>query len=227
VIEVTGSYSTTVSRGLLGDKALASHDTGASTAKRVLDLGLAAVLLVACAPLLLVLGAAIRLIDGGPVVFWQTRIGKDGRPFPFPKLRSMRRGAEHLHHTLRSQNHHGDDVTFKMRSDPRVTRLGRLLRMTSLDELPQLWSVLRGDMSLVGPRPPLPWEVARYGALERRRLAVKPGLTGLWQVHGRSTVPFTGQIAMDLEYIDSQSLRLDLKILLRTISAVLSCRGAW
>jgi lipopolysaccharide/colanic/teichoic acid biosynthesis glycosyltransferase len=232
VIELTSPYSTTVSRDRFGDELLAPprvapRDAGAPAAKRALDVGLAALLALACAPLLLVVAAAIKLVDGGPVIFWQTRIGKDGRSFPFPKFRSMRPGAERLHHTLRSQNHHGDDVTFKMRSDPRVTRLGRLLRMTSLDELPQLWSVLRGDMSLVGPRPPLPSEVVQYGTVERQRLDVKPGLTGLWQVHGRSTVPFAGQVAMDLQYIESWSLWLDLKILLQTIPAVLSCRGAW
>jgi lipopolysaccharide/colanic/teichoic acid biosynthesis glycosyltransferase len=194
--------------------------------KRPLDVAVAGVLLALAAPVLVVAAALILLVDGRPVLFWQTRVGARGRPFAFPKLRSMRHGAEHLHATLAPRNDHGDSITFKMRDDPRITPLGRLLRVTSVDELPQLWSVLCGDMSLVGPRPPLPEEVERYTPWQRRRLDVKPGLTCLWQVYGRSDLPFGRQVALDVEYIERQSLALDLKLMLLTIPAVLSGRGA-
>ena len=127
-----------------------------------------------------------------------------------------------LHH-----NDHGESITFKMKNDPRVTRVGRVIRTLSLDELPQLYCVLKGDMSLVGPRPPLPDEVARYSPTELRRLEVKPGLTCLWQVSGRSLIPFEEQVELDIIYIERQSFRLDLELLVRTVPAVLSCKGAF
>jgi lipopolysaccharide/colanic/teichoic acid biosynthesis glycosyltransferase len=195
--------------------------------KRMIDLLVAAVLLASCAPISLVVAALIKLSDGGPVIFWQKRAGRHGREFWFPKSRSMQVGAEHMQDVLLNQMDDGNSITFKMRKDPRVTRVGRIIRTLSIDELPQLWNVLKGDMSMVGPRPPLPGEVARYTQWVRQRLAVKPGLTGLWQVQGRSTVGFAGQVALDLEYIRNRSLRLDLKVLLLTIPAVLSCEGAW
>jgi lipopolysaccharide/colanic/teichoic acid biosynthesis glycosyltransferase len=194
--------------------------------KRALDLALAPVLLAASLPLMLAIALVLRATHRAPAVYWQQRVGRNGRLFWFPKFRSMHEGAEQLWASLRPRGDHPESVTFKMREDPRVTAIGRVLRRTSLDELPQLVSVLRGDMSLVGPRPPLPEEVALYGADERRRLAVVPGLTGLWQVQGRSLLGFDRQLALDLEYIERRSLRLDLSILLRTIPAVLSCRGA-
>jgi len=196
-------------------------------AKRVLDVVVAAALLVSLAPIFVVVAVLIALIDGRPVVFWQQRVGIRGRLFWFPKFRSMRNGAEHEQDKLRPHANWPAGVTFKMWDDPRVTALGRILRVSSIDELPQLWCVLNGDMSMVGPRPPLPDEVAQYNAIERRRLEAKPGLTCLWQVSGRSTLPFREQVALDLWYIENQSLWLDLTVLLRTIWAVLSCRGAF
>jgi len=197
------------------------------TEKRALDVILSAVLIVCAVPLFLLVALAIKIVDGGPVLFWQRRVGQGGREFWFPKLRSMHVGAEKLHHTLLQQNDHGKSITFKMKSDPRITGLGRLMRVSSLDELPQLWCVLKGDMSLVGPRPALPSEVLRYTPGQLRRLETKPGITGLWQVSGRSTIAFDGQMALDIEYLDRRNLRLDLNILARTIRAVVSCQGAW
>jgi len=195
--------------------------------KRALDIVLGGLLTVCVLPLFLVVAAAITLVDGGPAIFWQRRVGQGGREFWFPKFRSMHVGAEKLQDVLRDRNDHGDSITFKMRADPRVTPLGRLLRTLSVDEVPQLWCVLTGEMSLVGPRPPLPNEVRRYSPTQLRRLEVKPGITGLWQVRGRSTIPFDGQIALDIEYITRQSLRFDLDILARTIPAIVSRKGAW
>jgi lipopolysaccharide/colanic/teichoic acid biosynthesis glycosyltransferase len=201
-------------------------DTGPGW-KRFLDVSVAVVAAVPALPILIVAACAIKATSPGPILFWQRRVGRAGREFWFPKLRSMITGAESLQATLAAFNIHGDGVTFKMKSDPRVTSVGRMLRMSSIDELPQLWCVLRGDMSLVGPRPPLPSEVARYSSTERRRLEVTPGLTGLWQIHGRSTIPFERQVSLDLEYIDRRSLGTDVSILIKTVRAVVSCRGAW
>jgi lipopolysaccharide/colanic/teichoic acid biosynthesis glycosyltransferase len=195
--------------------------------KRAVDIVLGGFFLLLGLPLLLLATAAIKLSDRGPVLFWQTRVGQGGREFWFPKLRSMRVGAQELQEALRGQNDHGESITFKMRQDPRVTRVGRVLRMLSLDELPQLWCVLNGAMSLVGPRPPLPAEVLRYTPAQLRRLEVKPGITGLWQVSGRSMIPFDGQVALDIEYVERQSFQFDLIIVARTVPAVISCRGAW
>jgi len=172
------------------------------------------------------IGIAIKLESKGPVFFEQVRVGKNGRRFSMVKFRSMYEGAE----KIRIDVEHLNEVrgpAFKMRSDPRVTRLGSFLRRSSLDELPQLINVLRGDMSLVGPRPPLPHEVDRYNRHQLQRLAVKPGLTCLWQVNGRSNVSFDHWVEFDLEYIRKQSLWLDFKIVLKTIPAVLKGHGAW
>jgi lipopolysaccharide/colanic/teichoic acid biosynthesis glycosyltransferase len=168
---------------------------------------------------------AIRLSSQGGVLFRQTRCGLYGRRFTLYKFRTMVEGAEDRLAELQHLNEM-DGPVFKSRRDPRVTRLGRLLRKFSLDELPQLWNVLRGDMSLVGPRPPIPEEVARYERWQRRRLSMKPGLTCLWQVNGRNELDFRSWIDLDLQYIDSWSLGLDLRILLKTIPVVLSGRGA-
>ncbi len=202
--------------------------TGApfEVSKRALDLALGSAILIATLPLMLVIALVVRATHRGPAVFWQQRVGKNGLCFWLPKFRSMHAGAEENRESLRPYADHPGSVTFKMRADPRVTAVGRVLRKTSLDEFPQLWSVLRGDMSLVGPRPPLPEEVAQYGVEARRRLSVLPGLTCLWQVQGRSLLDFDTQLALDLAYIERRSLRLDLAILLRTIPAVLSMRGA-
>jgi lipopolysaccharide/colanic/teichoic acid biosynthesis glycosyltransferase len=195
--------------------------------KRQLDLVTSAVALMILAPLMLAVAVAIKLTDRGPVIHWQTRIGKDGRQFRFPKFRSMVVGAETMVDTILAENHHGNTTTFKIKKDPRVTRIGRIIRRFSIDELPQLWCVLRGDMCLVGPRPGLPREVATYRQRERLRLEVTPGLTCIWQVNGRADVPFEKQLAMDLDYIHNQSLGLDLKLLVLTLPAVLSGRGAY
>ena len=194
--------------------------------KALIDRLAAVVLLAALAPALAVLALAVALGSPGPVLFRQVRVGKDGREFVMHKFRTMYRDAPARLAGLRHLNDY-DDVLFKMRDDPRVTRVGRLLRRFSLDELPQLMNVLLGQMSLVGPRPPLPEEVAVYPDDVRRRLAVRPGLTGLWQVSGRSDLPFDEAVKLDLRYVENWSFSLDLVILLRTLSAVCRASGAY
>jgi exopolysaccharide biosynthesis polyprenyl glycosylphosphotransferase len=194
--------------------------------KRVLDVALASFLLLIGMPIAGMIALTIKLTSGGgSVLFRQTRCGLNGRSFTLYKFRTMVEGAEERRRDLMHLNEM-DGPVFKLRSDPRVTRLGRLLRRFSLDELPQLWNVLRGDMSLVGPRPPIPEEVAQYKRWQRRRLAMKPGLTCLWQISGRNDLDFDRWMQLDLEYIDSWSPLLDLKILLKTVPVVLSGRGA-
>jgi lipopolysaccharide/colanic/teichoic acid biosynthesis glycosyltransferase len=196
--------------------------------KRLIDISGAAVGLLIAAPLFLVVAAIIRATSPGPALLRQTRIGKDGKPFALFKFRSMYVDAEARRAALEQHNQHGaDGVTFKLRRDPRVTPVGRLLRRSSIDEMPQLWNVLIGDMSLVGPRPPLPAEVARYLPRQHRRLEAKPGLTCLWQVGGRSDLPFERQVDLDIEYLARRNTLLDLVILLRTVPAVLTARGAY
>jgi lipopolysaccharide/colanic/teichoic acid biosynthesis glycosyltransferase len=168
--------------------------------------------------------ASIRLLDGGPVLFRQQRVGLHGRPFEIVKFRSMVPDAEHRRPELSTRN----EITgpaFKVTADPRVSRSGAFLRRSSLDELPQLWNVLRGSMSLVGPRPPLPDEVAAYDVWHRRRLSMKPGITGLWQVAARREPEFDRWVRIDLDYIDRWSLWLDLKIIARTLPAILGQQG--
>ena len=194
--------------------------------KRVLDVALASFLLFIGLPIAGMIALTIKLTSGGgSVLFRQTRCGLNGRSFTLYKFRTMVEGAEERRRDLMHLNEMNGPV-FKLRSDPRVTRLGRLLRRFSLDELPQLWNVLRGEMSLVGPRPPIPEEVAQYKRWQRRRLAMKPGLTCLWQISGRNDLDFDRWMQLDLEYIDSWSPLLDLKILLKTVPVVLSGRGA-
>jgi len=204
------------------------HACKSSLFKRGLDVALVLPALLLLAPLFAVVALAIWWHDKGPVLFWQRRVGRDGVEFPFPKFRSMCMDAEAVRAQLLAANQHGQaGVTFKMKRDPRITPIGRLLRRTSIDELPQLWCVLRGDMSLVGPRPPLPSEVARYSLADRERLRVTPGLTCIWQVNGRSEVPFPRQVQMDLEYIRTPGLWADIKLLLKTLPAVIRGRGAY
>jgi exopolysaccharide biosynthesis polyprenyl glycosylphosphotransferase len=193
--------------------------------KRALDVLLSMLVLLLALPLILLVAIAIRVTSGGGVLFKQTRCGLNGRRFTLYKFRTMVEGAEERLSEVQHLNEM-DGPVFKLRRDPRVTRLGRWLRKLSIDELPQLWNVLRGDMSLVGPRPPIPEEVARYERWQRRRLSMKPGLTCLWQVNGRNELDFRSWIELDLQYIDSWSLGLDLKILLKTIPVVLTGRGA-
>ena len=194
-------------------------------AKRALDVGLASLLLLLGLPVVTLIAALIKVTSGGNVLFRQTRCGLNGRFFTLYKFRTMVEGAEDRRRELLHLNEMKGPV-FKLRSDPRVTWLGRILRRFSLDELPQLWNVLRGDMSLVGPRPPIPEEVAQYQRWQRRRLAMKPGLTCLWQISGRNNIDFERWMQLDLEYIDSWSPMLDVKILLKTIPVVLSGKGA-
>jgi lipopolysaccharide/colanic/teichoic acid biosynthesis glycosyltransferase len=194
--------------------------------KRALDVALAAVGLVLSAPVLLAFAAAIKVDSRGPILYKSTRLGKDGKAFTFYKLRSMYTGAEEERARLQPLNE-CDGPAFKLTRDPRTTRIGRFIRQTSIDELPQFLNVLRGEMSLVGPRPPLPEEVAKYESWHRRRLEVKPGLTCLWQISGRSRLGFNEWMRLDLEYIKRQSFWTDARILLRTIPAVLSREGAY
>jgi len=195
--------------------------------KRAMDIVVSLGALIVLSSLFLAVAAAIKLTDGGPILFWQARVGKWGREFPFPKFRSMVVDAETIKDSLLDQSHHEDSVTFKMKKDPRVTWIGRIIRKLSIDELPQLWNVLMGDMSLVGPRPPVPQEVAQYTLSDRRRLDAIPGLTCFWQVSGRGDIPFPKQVELDVQYIESQSLWVDIKVLFKTIPAVLIGKGAY
>ncbi len=200
---------------------------GAQFLKRLLDFCAGAGALVVLSPLFAVVALSIKATDGGSVLFWQKRVGQYGREFRFPKFRSMVVNAEALKKELMKLNQHKEGVTFKMKSDPRITWIGKIIRRLSIDEMPQLWCVLIGDMSLVGPRPPVPSEIVQYTLAQRRRLDVVPGLTCIWQVSGRSDIPFPRQAELDVQYIESQSLWLDIRLLLKTIPAVLSGRGAY
>jgi exopolysaccharide biosynthesis polyprenyl glycosylphosphotransferase len=194
--------------------------------KRAFDLFFAAIMLLLLVPVMSTGALLIKLQDGGPVLFWQPRVGRWGKQFRFPKFRSMVVNADELKAKLMEKNEMVG-AAFKMKDDPRVTKLGRFLRKYSLDELPQLWSVLRGDMSVVGPRPQVTTETNTFESWHRRKLSVKPGLTCLWQVSGRSSISsFDEWVRLDLAYIDNWSLWLDFKILAKTIPAVLSGRGS-
>jgi lipopolysaccharide/colanic/teichoic acid biosynthesis glycosyltransferase len=202
--------------------------TGAYEAvKRGMDIVASLAALIVLSPFLALIALVIKLQDGGSIFYAHTRVGKGGREFKFYKFRSMIRDADRLTAQLAGLNEHTDPRTFKMKRDPRITPFGRILRRASLDELPQLWNIFKGDMTLVGPRPPLPCEVALYTLEDRRRLEVTPGLTCLWQVRGRGNLPFSEQVKLDVEYIEKRSLLLDLEILAQTIPAVISGRGAY
>ncbi|RPI20992.1 MAG: sugar transferase [Acidobacteria bacterium] len=194
-------------------------------AKRVADFVIALTSLICLSPLLLLVAAAVKFTSPGPVFYRQMRCGLYGRRFRLVKFRTMMDGAEDKLWEIRHLNEM-DGPVFKMRNDPRVTPLGRILRKSSLDELPQLWNVLKGQMSIVGPRAPLPEEVRYYATKQKRRLSVKPGITCLWQVSGRSDIDFHRWMEMDLEYIDNWSFWLDVVIMLKTIPAVFTGRGA-
>jgi exopolysaccharide biosynthesis WecB/TagA/CpsF family protein len=195
-------------------------------AKRTVDLLASALLLVLLAPVLLGVALAIKLEDRGPVLFRQIRIGANGRPFTMLKFRSMHIDAEARRAALLAQSER-DSVCFKMRKDPRITRVGAIIRRFSLDELPQIINVLLGSMSLVGPRPALPAEVASYQGRSWQRLGGKPGITCIWQVSGRAEIQFEQQVEMDITYLGGRSLATDIGLLLRTIPAVISGRGAY
>lgn len=198
----------------------------ARVVKHSFDLVLASLALLLLLPTLLTIAIAVRFTSSGPALFKQTRVGKEGRTFSLYKFRTMCDGAEDRLAELRDLNEH-DGVLFKLRKDPRVTPVGRWLRRYSIDELPQLINVVRGEMSLVGPRPPLESEVSKYADYVRRRLVVKPGLTGLWQVSGRSDLPWEEAVRLDLRYVENWSLAMDVVILARTLNAVVRSSGAY
>jgi exopolysaccharide biosynthesis polyprenyl glycosylphosphotransferase len=205
--------------------------SAARLAKRLSDLIIASMALGILAPLWLLIALLIKLDSRGRVFYKQERVGMDGRVFLFYKFRTMRAGTDDARHReyqrmyIKGQpdSNLGDAKrpAYKLRGDERVTRLGRLLRKLSLDELPQLFNVLRGDMSVVGPRPPIPYEVESYELWHRKRLDMKPGITGLWQVSGRNRLPFDEMVRMDLYYIENWSLLLDMKIILQTLPVML------
>jgi exopolysaccharide biosynthesis polyprenyl glycosylphosphotransferase len=206
--------------------AVSGHRPGVQLAiKRLIDVVGATVVLLLTSPLWLIAMIAIKLDSRGPVFFVQDRCGRYGRLFRFLKFRTMYDGADEDKLELLMENEQSGPV-FKIRDDPRVTRVGRFMRRYSIDELPQLVNVLRGDMSLVGPRPPVPGEVNKYEIDHRGRLSMRPGITCLWQVSGRNEIAFGDWVKLDLEYIERWSLRLDLEILVMTVPAVLSGRGA-
>jgi len=200
---------------------------GAYLLKRVFDIVASLILMVLLLPVFLATALAIRLESPGPILFKQTRVGRRGELFTMWKFRSMYVDAEARKKELMAQNEMAGGVIFKMKDDPRVTRVGKLIRKTSIDELPQLWNVLIGEMSLVGPRPPVPAEVDQYSLSDRRRLEVIPGITCIWQVSGRSEIPFDQQVELDVQYIESQSFWTDIKILLKTVPALLFGTGAY
>ncbi|MDB6028818.1 MAG: epsL 1 [Verrucomicrobiales bacterium] len=196
-------------------------------AKRAFDIIISATALLCLLPVFGMIALLIKLEDRGPIMFPQTRVGKFGRLFKMYKFRSMCLNAEEKMKILLAQNQHSQGITFKIKNDPRVTKVGKWLRKFSLDELPQFYNVLNGTMSIVGPRPPVPREVAQYTMADRRRLAITPGITCLWQIGGRSEIDFSGQVELDVLYIESQSFWGDVKILFKTIPAVLSSKGAY
>jgi exopolysaccharide biosynthesis polyprenyl glycosylphosphotransferase len=198
-----------------------------SRAKRVFDMVVAGGILILAAPLMAIAAILIKVEDGGPIFFRQERVGRDGHPFTMLKLRSMVCGAEQLLALEGLRPDDGDGILFKMRVDPRVTRVGRFIRRYSIDELPQLLNVISGDMSIVGPRPALPREVAKYAPTVLRRLDVRPGITGLWQVSGRSDLSWEDTVRLDLYYVDNWSMSQDATILLRTARAVIRSTGAY
>ena len=195
--------------------------------KRVIDLIIITVLSPFWVPIFCFISVMIKLNSYGPVIFSQKRVGQNGDIFTFYKFRTMYQGSEGKLNNIYHLNESKDGIIFKLKKDPRITGVGKILRKLSLDELPQLWNILRGEMTLVGHRPPIVREVERYTLEQKRRLLTKPGLTCLWQISGRSDLPFKAQLRLDKEYIRTQSLRLDLKILILTIPAVLSGKGAY
>ena len=195
--------------------------------KRFMDIILAVTAVILGSPIFLLTALIVKVTSPGPIIFSQIRVGRYGRHFKFYKFRSMYIDAEARKAELLKLNESGDGVIFKMKKDPRITPIGRFIRKFSIDELPQLFNVILGDMSLVGPRPPLPSEVRTYTLEERKRLNITPGITCIWQVSGRSELPFSKQIALDKEYIASRSVWKDFIILLKTVPAILTGKGAW
>jgi exopolysaccharide biosynthesis polyprenyl glycosylphosphotransferase len=199
---------------------------GADSIKRAFDILVSLAMLILLSPLFLLIATLVWIEDGGPIFFAQTRVGRFGREFKMYKVRSMCLNAEQRLKDLLKKNQHQEGITFKIKDDPRITRVGKWLRKFSFDELPQLFNVFIGNMSLVGPRPPVPREVAMYSPAHRRRLAIKPGITCIWQISGRAEIDFSGQVRLDVDYIEQQSFWKDVQILARTVPAVLSGKGA-
>lgn len=195
--------------------------------KRAIDIFGSSLGLIVLSPLFLIVGYMIKKEDsGGPIFFSQDRVGKNGKIFKMYKFRSMCVDAEDRLEMLLKHNEI-EGAMFKIKKDPRVTRTGKFIRKTSIDELPQLWNVLKGDMSVVGPRPPLSREVKEYSNYDKQRLLVKPGCTGLWQVSGRNHVGFNEMVALDLKYIQNQSIKLDIKIMMKTFMVIIRPKGAY
>jgi lipopolysaccharide/colanic/teichoic acid biosynthesis glycosyltransferase len=218
------SYTATIE---INDRAFFGNVARLPVLKRTLDMVGALAALTLFAPVFLATAIAIKMESSGPVFFRQTRVGRNGLPFSMVKFRSMVVGADALHAKMQGATTSRHEIRYKNQNDPRITRTGRFIRKYSIDELPQFWNVLTGDMSLVGPRPALPSEVAKYAPSDRVRLLVKPGITCLWQVGGRANIDFVGQVALDRQYVRDQSIFLDLSILLRTPYAVLAGEGAY
>ena len=195
--------------------------------KRFIDIVFSTVFIILFMPIYIVTAICVVVESPGNVIYKQARVGKNGRHFDFYKFRSMVMNADKLKDKLKADNESSDGVIFKMKKDPRITRTGKFIRRFSIDELPQLFNVLIGDMSLVGPRPPVPKEVAEYTLDDRKRLHVTPGITCIWQVTGRSDIPFKEQVELDKQYIKSRSLKNDIIILLKTIPAVITGKGAY
>ena len=216
------------------DLGQASIQGARRLAKRTFDTLAVTIGLILLSPLLLIVAIIIKLDSPGPVFYWQSRVGENGRLFTMLKFRSMKSGNdanEHKQHIARliKENLSVDTLgkkSLKLENDPRITRVGKLIRKTSIDELPQLFNVLRGEMSLVGPRPPIPYEVELYQNWHKRRLEAIPGITGIWQIKGRNRVSFDEMVRMDIEYIETQSFWLDMKILFQTPIAVIAGIGA-
>lgn len=206
---------------------LASIINDNNISKRLFDIAVSAIILILLSPLFLIVTILIKFDSKGTIFFSQNRVGKCKKTFKMWKFRSMYIDAEARKAELMKQNEMQGGVLFKMKNDPRITNVGRFIRKFSIDELPQLWNVFMGDMSLVGPRPPLPIEVKQYTPYQLQRLQVTPGITCIWQVSGRSNIPFPQQVELDIEYIENQSFINDMIILLKTIPAVLQAKGSY
>lgn len=231
-MEVTTSNETSIIKQkntnyLELEKVTPYENKGYLVIKRILDIVISFMGIIFLSPIFLIVGLLIKVEDGnGNVIFKQVRVGKDGKEFVMYKFRSMVANAEELKAKLMDQNEAIGPV-FKIKDDPRVTKVGRFIRKTSIDELPQLFNVLKGDMSLVGPRPPLPEEVVQYTPYEWQRLSVKPGLTCYWQVSGRSSLPFDEWVRLDLKYIQERNLLVDLKLIIRTVFVLFGSKNAY
>lgn len=209
------------------DERKLQHQYGYRFIKRLFDVVASSVAVVILSPVFLIIAIAIKINDpAGPVFYTQTRVGKDGKPFKMFKFRSMVTNADELLERLRDQNE-VEGAMFKMKDDPRITKVGKLIRKYSLDELPQLLNVVGGSMSIVGPRPPLPFEVEEYTDYDRQRLMVKPGATGMWQVGGRNALSFDQMVELDLTYINERSIWLDLKIMFETVKVMIKPNAAY